>query len=61
MAFCKLCKKDVNELTHDITHFVMEFICKQNPDWVAEDGACEQCLTYYQNLDKVVEITSQEE
>ena len=57
---CKLCNSETDKLNHKIKHFVLSFIKEQHPDWVEKDGSCKKCLNYYENLDKVVEVVSQD-
>ena len=56
MSECKLCNKDVDNLNDEIEHAVMELIKKENPEWVEADGACNECLNYYSDLDNIVEV-----
>ena len=57
---CKLCDHEIDELVHDIKHFVLDYIKKSNPEWVKSDGACPQCVEHYANLDNIVEVVKKE-
>ena len=56
MPICKLCNEEADTIYHSIKHFVMEFIQKQNPTWVEEDGSCKKCLVHYESFDENIEI-----
>lgn len=56
MSECKLCKKDTDRLNHEIEQALMESIKKDHPNWIEADGACAECINYYNNLDNIVEI-----
>ena len=56
MTECVLCKKETDDLNHEIEHLVIDMIKKSNPNWVAEDGACPACINYYENLEDMVKV-----
>lgn len=53
---CKLCGSHVSSLVHEAEQAVLQLIKKANPDWVEQDGGCEECIKYYSNLDDAVQI-----
>ena len=56
MPMCPLCDIKVESLNHDITHTVMEFIKERHPEWVEDTGACQKCVTYFEEFDKSVKV-----
>ena len=54
MAPCKLCDDSTDDLVKDIEASVIDMIRKQRPEWVEADGSCKKCISYYDNLDKLV-------
>ena len=34
----------------EVEQFVIEFIRREHPQWVREDGTCPKCLAYYKAL-----------
>lgn len=54
MEQCKLCDDFTDKLVKDIEASVIDMIRKQRPEWVENDGSCKKCISYYQNLDKVI-------
>ncbi len=51
---CKLCDDSTDDLVKDIEASVIDMIRKQRPEWVETDGSCKKCISYYENLDKLV-------
>jgi len=59
MSYCNLCNQESNESTHNIKHFVMEFIAKSYPSWIENDGSCPKCENLYNNdLSSLVSVSS---
>lgn len=54
MEHCDLCDHLTDKLIKDIETSVIDMIRTQRPEWVETDGSCEKCVSYYQNLDKVI-------
>lgn len=51
---CPLCEQQVDEFKYDlhesVDRVVLDWIRRQHPDWVEEDGACPRCLEYYRQM-----------
>ena len=56
MEYCKLCDKPAEVIVEQIENSVIEMIKKNNPEWVEDDGSCEKCVSYYQNLDQTIVV-----
>lgn len=56
MEQCILCKEPDDNLVRKIESSVIEMIKKNNPDWVESDGTCERCVSYYENLHRMVQV-----
>lgn len=56
MPACKIGNEEVNALSQVAERWVLDFIKKQHPEWVHEDGTCPRCIEYYENLDNVVSV-----
>ncbi|MGI9534247.1 MAG: hypothetical protein ACR2NW_04805 [Thermodesulfobacteriota bacterium] len=54
MEKCTLCENEVDSITHIAEQWLIDTIRDKNPDWVAEDGACQKCIDYYKSLDDLV-------
>ena len=54
MEYCKLCDKPAEVIVKQIEASVLDMIKNNNPEWVEEDGSCEKCVSYYENLDQVI-------
>lgn len=52
----KICNEEVNLLSQVAELWVLDFIRKQHPEWMQEDGTCPKCIEYYENLDNVVSV-----
>jgi hypothetical protein len=58
MPTCKICNEEVDSLSQVAERWVLDFIKKQHPQWVQEDGACPKCIEYYESLDNVISVVS---
>ncbi len=58
MPTCKICNDEVDSLGQLAEGWVLDFIKKQHPEWVQEDGACPKCIEYYKSLDELVSVVS---
>jgi len=51
---CPICNKMMEEETikacEDAKDWVVKAIKRDHPEWVASDGSCPRCLSYYNNL-----------
>ena len=54
MENCKLCDEPTDNLVKDIETSVINMIREHRPEWVEADGSCEKCISYYENLDKLI-------
>ena len=54
MEYCKLYDKPAEVIVKQIEASVLNMIKNNNPEWVEEDGSCEKCVSYYENLDQVI-------
>lgn len=50
MPYCTLCQKQVDQLHYQMEQWLLDTIRREHPQWVAEDGSCQPCLRYYDNL-----------
>jgi len=53
---CQLCNEETIATEKQIEAVILDMIRKNNPQWVEADGACEKCITYYKNLNRMVKI-----
>ncbi len=47
-------ESSADTLAEQIESSVLDMIKKHNPQWVETDGSCKKCMTYYENLDKLI-------
>lgn len=54
MITCPLCEQPVEELKYplheSVDRVVVDWIKRQHPDWVEEDGTCQRCLDFYREV-----------
>jgi len=56
MEQCKLCDEPADTLVAKIEASVIEMIKNNNPDWIEADGSCKKCISYYENLNDMIEM-----
>ncbi|MFQ5743614.1 MAG: hypothetical protein ACE5HV_08495 [Acidobacteriota bacterium] len=54
MVTCPLCAQSVEELEYalheSVDRVVLDWIRRQHPDWVDEDGVCKRCVDLYRAM-----------
>ena len=61
MEICTLCGQETDSIDHIAEQFLIDRIRAANPEWVADNGACPQCIEHYESLDRVEVVEPEDE